>query len=147
MSAPGATHERLRLDLDALAILSGHGQTLHLVDWLRPDVARCDLASFRLFVGDAKDTEAPADTETLRRLRAYLAVAGRAARLGWDATFAVAHADPAARWLCELDWLASRLGLVVADRGRDVLAADVTISWILVASLGFTPTEARLLSS
>lgn len=134
MSAPSATHERLRADLDALAVLSGHRQHLHLADWLRPDVARCDLLGLRLFVGDAKDSERPTNPDSLRRLRTYLATVAQATRLGWTATVAVAHAHPYAPWLAELDWLAARLGLTLTDRGLRVIAADAAVSWIGVAA-------------
>jgi hypothetical protein len=142
MSAPGVTHERLRIDLDALAVLSGHREQLHLADWLRPDVARCDLLDLRLFVGDAKDTERPTNPDSVQRLRAYLAAAARATRVGWTATFAIAHQNPSAPWLDELEWLAGRLGLAICRRGRDVFAVDAAVSWIVIGTgAAFQPGE------
>lgn len=134
MSAPGEIHERLREDLDTLAMLSGHRSPLHLGDWLRPDVARYDVATPRMFVGDAKATETPANVEAIRRLRSYLAPLARATGRGYVATFAVAHYEPSADWPHVLDWLSARLGLEPADRGRDVIATDATVSWIRLAS-------------
>lgn len=134
MSAPGAAHEPLRTDLDALAVLSGHRCLLRLAAWLRPDVARCDMAHARIFVGDAKDTESPANAETIRRLRSYFAPVGSANRRGCAATFAVAHGEPSADWLSVLEWLCARLGLEATARGQEVIAADATVSWIWLAS-------------
>ncbi len=134
MTAPGPTHERLRVDLDALAVLTGHREHLRLGDWLRPDVARCDLLDLRLFVGDAKDSEGPTKPDSLRRLRTYLAAVAQATRLGWTATVAVAHAHPDAAWLAQLEWFAARFGLTLRHRGVRVIAADATISWIGVAA-------------
>lgn len=59
--------------LDAIAILSGFKVpgTGGLPDGCRPDVLRLTVDSKRLFIGDAKATETPGNSESFLRLHAY----------------------------------------------------------------------------
>jgi hypothetical protein len=134
MTCPGAHHERLREDLDALAIMTGHRTVLRLDDGLRPDVARCHVAAARFFVGDAKDTETPANVETTMRLRGYLLQLLPVVRRGCAGTFAVAHPWPTNEWVARLAWLCSRLGLDPSDQGTQALAADLAVSWVALGA-------------
>lgn len=145
MTMPGDQHERLREDLDSLAILSGHPVRLGLNHGLQPDVARCNLAATRFFVGDAKDTETAATTETIRRLRAYLVQLAVAVRRGQQGTFAIAHRPPTTEWLTLLAWLCARLGLDSAEHGTETIAADMAFSWVaLRAPVSATDRDARV---
>lgn len=73
MSAPTAEHEERRAALDAIAILSGFTApgTGGFPDGCRPDVLRLTVDGRCLFIGDAKATETPGNSETLLRLHAY----------------------------------------------------------------------------
>lgn len=69
---PSALHEYRVGMLDSLAVLSGHFATgIALVNRERPDVLRLRRDDGSLFVGDAKATETPGNTETFGRLTRY----------------------------------------------------------------------------
>ncbi len=73
MSAPTAGHEERRVALDAIAILSGFTVpgAGGFPDGGKPDVLRLTVDGRSLFIGDAKATETPGNSETLLRLHAY----------------------------------------------------------------------------
>src|SRR5438132_1514167 len=69
--SPSRTHEYRRGVLDSLAILAGFEIELTLPDGSRPDVARVSVQWSRVFLGDAKHSESPADEAVICRLRRY----------------------------------------------------------------------------
>lgn len=82
MGRPSDDHEARRELLDAIAILAGFTLTFPgaLPDGRRPDVLRVSLTRSGLFVGDAKATESPGNSDTVARLLAYARWIDAAAR-------------------------------------------------------------------
>jgi hypothetical protein len=60
MSASTVAHEGRGAELETLALLAGYTANFALPWRLRPDVVRVCARERALFVGDAKETEAPA---------------------------------------------------------------------------------------
>lgn len=102
MSAPSAEHERRRAILDALAVLGGFATEARF-PLLRPDVHRRRRSDGAWFVGEAKASEGPGDSDAVGRLGRYVEVCGAC---GATALIALAVAPQHVRrwqgWLDEL---------------------------------------------
>ncbi len=71
---PGIEHERRKEMLETIATLSGYDKDFsgRLPDGTQPDVLRVDPLCGSIFLGEAKDTEAPGCAETFGRLSNYM---------------------------------------------------------------------------
>jgi hypothetical protein len=140
MGAPTTEHEARVNELRTLSTLAGFTVDVRLPWRLRPDVARLCPVNLALLVADAKHTEDPTCTATLRRLRWYttamaamppaadaftvaLAVPGTTDPRGWSSLLVSAVA---CRMVCgSPQWTAIGGTIVVAVRagharsGRD----------------------------
>lgn len=66
-----------------------------LPDGARPDVLRARASDAAVFIGDAKATETPANTDTRQRLLRYMKFADTYVRAGGTVLFALAVPDSA----------------------------------------------------
>lgn len=145
MSAPSAVHEERRDDLATVFRLAGMTRQAHLQWWLRPDVSLAAPYSRVLGIGDAKATEHPGDSATLRRLIGYVRAAKRWHQAGWGIHMSLAVGpDDGRAWLAELGraWtlgglrpigagtlsIAPDLEVVSLSTGRRMVARDIGIA-------------------
>jgi hypothetical protein len=134
MSAPSVTHERVRDDLNTLALLAGYGVPLVFPVSLIPDVARIDPRRLRVFVGDAKHTETPNNYETRRRLAQYVGHIARWIHADFGVTLAIAYDDETSRWQPTVETLFADSGLLVADSGSEVFSLGFVVAWATTRS-------------
>lgn len=127
MGAPSDLHEARVAHLRDLGFLTGHTVEFRLARWELPDVALRDPNRLRLFIGDAKATEASANQETRRRLRSYASAALPWCRGGFSVRVAVCvsirPSDGWAHLLCDLN-------ARVASTGATTLAPDERLVWV-----------------
>ena len=109
---PSLAHERRRRELHALGNLLGFHADTVFPDGSIPDVLLANTESGSLFVGDAKQTEAPTGRATAARLLGYLSWL-RASPKRASHVFAIAH--PPGR---DLDW-AHLLTSLATEAGVD----------------------------
>lgn len=98
---PSLLHEARVETLETLATLGGfeYGPNV-LLDGSRPDVLRLRPSDGSLFVGDAKATETPGNTETYERLGRYIEFIATWTQRGCGGIFTLAvDAPDAFRWL------------------------------------------------
>jgi hypothetical protein len=119
--------------LDVLAVLTGCRLRLQaLPDGHRPDVMRYDRERNRLFLGEAKETETPGNSETrirlltyLRWMRAYLSEPSRTAVL------AICYGTTAhgKGWLEAIEFLSQELRLEVTQSGIKRFDGGLAVAW------------------
>lgn len=129
---PTALHERRAATLCTMAILSGHTTRLTaLSDGTRPDVLQLRPMDGDLFIGDAKATETPGNTETYERLSHYAVFLEGWLRAGGTGLMALAVADThAADWLRVLRALCLRMSGGIRVPGRiDRVDNATTVVW------------------
>lgn len=98
---PSLLHESRVETLETLATLGGfeYGPNV-LLDGSRPDVLRLRPRDSSLFIGDAKATETPGNTETYERLGRYVAFIATWTQRGCSSLFTLAVDTPDAfGWL------------------------------------------------
>lgn len=129
---PTELHERRAATLSTMAMLCGYTTTLTtLPDGSRPDVLQLRATDGALFVGDAKATEKPGNTETYNRLSHYTAFLGGWAQTGESGLMALA-VDPidAYGWLRVLRDLCVSLSGRIPVRGQlDRVDEVTTVVW------------------
>jgi hypothetical protein len=106
----GPHADRARL-VDALAIAIGCSQSFPgaLPDGSRPDVARYNMWTRTLFIGEAKHTESSGRTDTRTRLAAYLRWIAQHVAFGGTGILVVCHSSQQP----SRTWVATVLGLSV----------------------------------
>jgi hypothetical protein len=128
VSAPSVAHESRVRDLEMLATLSGFAAPLALAWRLRPDVARVCPRNGAVFLGDAKDTEAPGCDATRSRLPRYV-LGSRTVCAGRSLTIALADAAGAAPdWHVVLQQTARQAGLVTVAQGTAELGDTIVLT-------------------
>lgn len=129
----GLRHEERRKFLDALAVLCGYPTLLMsgLADGGAPDVIRMNGTTRGLFIGEAKDSETPGNTETRKRLAGYLAWFMSHLAAGGEGVFSVCcgRAGEAEAWRLTLDDLSRQAGRESLGFQVDVFASDLVIVW------------------
>jgi hypothetical protein len=129
---PTELHERRAATLSTMAILSGYTTTLTtLPDGSRPDVLHLRPTDGGVFIGDAKATETPGNTETYDRLSHYTAFLVGWAQAGGSGLMALAVADiDAYDWLQVLRALCFRISGATRVRGQvDRVDNATTVVW------------------
>ncbi len=128
-------HERRCRFLTTLAELLGCKEQMGhvLPDGTRPDVIRLDSRRNVLFVGDAKDSESPGTTDTIRRLLNYVR---------WLKTFAACHGGTSILAVCfgnradtwgwhsALDLLAAEVGFSSIQFGSKCVGPGYVVAWL-----------------
>lgn len=128
MNAPSATHERRREDLATVFRLAGMTSPAHLQWWLRPDVSLAAPHARILGIGDAKATEYPGESPTLRRLVAYARAARSWKNAGWTVHMSLAVGpENGDAWLQELHRAWSLAGLQHVHADTLIIAPDLEV--------------------
>ena len=131
MTTPSPEHEFRLHELETLFLLAGIQRPVYWPGWIRPDVCHASRSRRVLAVGDAKATEVPGDTDTLRRLRRYAQQADQWKVSGWNVVLALATPpDIDGSWLATLERAAGLGGLHVLHGEFFSVAHDVTVSWV-----------------
>jgi hypothetical protein len=103
-------------------------------DGRRPDVLRADSRLTVLFIGDAKNTESPGNSETQARLLGYLrwlaAFVERGAGIG---VFALCFGEErhTSRWVKTASMLALEVGLEPAEQGVERFGLGLIVTWFV----------------
>jgi hypothetical protein len=131
---PTAIHEARAELLRSLATLAGFagGVGGQLPDGCRPDVLRYSTHSRTIFLGDAKDTEAPGCAATSLRLMRYLEWIASHQRFGGAAVFAICFGrrDHADAWVETILKAARQVGLDCDHVGLIELAPGSIVAWL-----------------
>lgn len=128
MGAPSRTHEPRVSELETLAALAGYTEPTALAWRLRPDVVLACPRNGALFLGDAKDTEAPGCMETRARLRWYCIGVASCTRPTVVLALAVSTEAPVRAWQAALVQAARTTGSRVALSRTTVLGDTVVIA-------------------
>ena len=131
-----AEHNNMVFFLDTLALLVGCKESIGgiLPDGKRPDVLRIDSKREILFIGDAKNTEAPTSKETQVRLFRYLrwlaAHVTKENRVGIFAICFGKKADSAA-WMQTMLMLAHEIDFICSKHGITIFGPGLNIVWFI----------------
>ena len=129
---PSQLHESRAHTLAAMARLTGHVVEIEaLPDGGRPDVLFVRPGDRSVFIGDAKATETPGNTETALRLSRYARFLARYVDAGGPGVMALVVAvHDRYGWLRVLRDVCAPLGHDHQVRGRvDVLDLDSAVVW------------------
>jgi hypothetical protein len=145
-----AEHNGRVFFLDTLACLVGCKESIGgmLPDGKRPDVLRMDSKREVLFIGDAKNTEAPSFKETQVRLLGYLrwlaAYVTKENRVG---IFAICFGEEteSAGWVQTILMLAHEIGFICFEHGITNFDPELNIAWFIF-SYGVFETMASISS-
>lgn len=135
-STRGRAHRERTELLRSLGVLFGCVQEVPggFADGTRPDVLRSDAPKAVLFVGEAKDTESPGNTETQLRLLAYLRWINAYIRRGGQRAIVAVCFGTAAhtkRWRDTLAFLSVEADLVPLQSGSERFDIKARIVWCL----------------
>jgi hypothetical protein len=129
---PSTLHEYRAATLSTMASLAGHTEHVSaLLDGSRPDVVQLRRADCSLFIGDAKATETPGNTETFERLSRYADFLASWVGAGGSGVLALIVADvDAYGWLRVLRDLCLRPAGGVRVEGRlDLVEIGTAVAW------------------
>ncbi len=137
-SPRGRMHRDRTELLKSLAVLFGCAQRVDaFADGARPDILRSDASKAVLFLGEAKDTETPGNTETQIRLLAYFRwIKAYLRRGGRRAIVAVCFGEAAhsKKWKDTLEFLSAETNLVPLQAGSERFDGKARIVWCLYAT-------------
>lgn len=132
---PSAVHETRARTLAAMATLAGHVIEIDaLPNGGRPDVLLVRPGDCSVFIGDAKATETPGNTETAQRLMRYTAFLRRYVDAGGSGVVALAvPVGDLYGWLRVLRDVCAQHGEGRVDGRVEVLDVDCAVVWQRIA--------------
>ena len=137
VTVPSRAHEMRCVLLETIADAAGYRLTMPLPDGRRPDVLRVHLDRARLFLGEAKHTEAPDDFKSIDRLRHYLGWLGPVCQRAVGSVLAVAHPRGlGCPWRNRVEWLCQDLPFESVV-GSARVTPVTTVTFVVFGSIGW----------
>lgn len=131
-SVPSHRHEERRAMLETVATLAGFTAAIKLPHRIIPDVSRICLESGSVFIGEAKESEAPQDFKTMARIEKYMQWLLQKRPSQHPDFFCVCHpAHHGNGWYSVLETIADAVDINSRFGGQMSLSYEAVVTWVV----------------